>query len=80
MIRVDVSRPADVLWATEEGLRCKALSCVIGEIWGDSPALTFTATKRLAMCAEAHKVPCWLIRHAASPDLSAARDRWRIAP
>lgn len=78
LIRVDVSRPGDVLWTMEEALRCNALSCVIGEIWGDPPALTFTATKRLAMRAEAHKVPCWLIRHAASPDLSAARDRWRI--
>lgn len=79
IIRVDVNRPVDVLWAVEEGLRCRALSCVIGEIWGDPPALTFTATKRLAMRAEAHEVPCWLVRHAASPDLSAARDRWRIA-
>ena len=79
VIRVDVSRPSDVLWAMEEGLRCKALSGVIGEIWGTPPALNFTATKRLAMRAEANKVPCWLIRRAASPDLSAARDRWRIA-
>lgn len=79
VIRVDVGRPVDVLWAMEEGLRCKALSCVIGEIWGDPPALSFTATKRLALRAEANKTPCWLIRRAASPDLSAARDRWRIA-
>jgi protein ImuA len=79
IIQVDVNRPSDVLWAMEEGLRCKALSCIIGEIWGDPPALNFTATKRLAMRAEANKVPCWLIRRAASPDLSAARDRWRIA-
>ncbi|MGC1502688.1 MAG: hypothetical protein WA782_00945 [Sulfitobacter sp.] len=79
IISVDVNRPLDVLWTMEEGLRCKALSCVVGEIWGDPPALNFTATKRLAMRAEANKVPCWLIRRAASPDLSAARDRWRIA-
>ncbi|MGB7268843.1 MAG: hypothetical protein WBC90_04900 [Albidovulum sp.] len=79
VIRVDVSRPADALWAMEEGLRCKALSAVIGEISGDPPVLNFTATKRLALRAEASKMPCWLIRRAASPDLSAARDRWRIA-
>lgn len=79
IIHVDVSHPADVLWAMEEGLRCKALSCVIGEIWGDPPALSFTATKRLALRAEANNLPCWLIRRATSPDLSAARDRWRIA-
>jgi protein ImuA len=79
IIMVDLSRAADVLWAMEDGLRCRSLSAVIGEVWGDPPALDFTATKRLAMRAEAADVSCWLIRRAASPDLSAARDRWRIA-
>ncbi len=79
VIMVDLSRAADVLWAMEDGLRCRSLGAVIGEIWGDPPSLDFTATKRLAMRAEAADVPCWLIRRAASPDLSAARDRWRIA-
>ena len=79
VIMVDLSRATDVLWAMEDGLRCRALAAVIGEVWGNPPALDFTATKRLAMRAEAADVPCWLIRRAASPDLSAARDRWRIA-
>ena len=79
VIMVDLSRAADVLWAMEDGLRCRALGAVIGEIWGDPPALDFTATKRLVLRAEAADVSCWLIRRAASPDLSAARDRWRVA-
>lgn len=79
LIMVDLSRAADVLWAMEDGLRCRGLGAVIGEVWGDPPTLDFTATKRLAMRAEAAGVACWLIRRAASPDLSAARDRWRIA-
>lgn len=78
VLRVEVGRPADVLWAMEEGLRCGALRGVIGEIWGDAAAMSFTASKRLAMRAEAAGVPCWLLRRAASADLSAARDRWRI--
>ncbi|MGB5559514.1 MAG: hypothetical protein WBN04_16065 [Paracoccaceae bacterium] len=78
ILRVDVTRAADVLWAMEDGLRCKSLSAVIGEVWGDPPALNFTATKRLALRSEASGTPCWLIRRAASPDLSAARDRWRV--
>ena len=78
VIMVDLSRAADVLWAMEDGLRCRSLGAVIGEVWGDPPALDFTATKRLAIRAEAADVSCWLIRRAASPDLSAARDRWRI--
>ncbi|MEJ6403197.1 ImuA family protein [Yoonia sp. 2307UL14-13] len=78
IIQVDASRAIDVLWAMEEGLRCQSLTTVIGEVWGDPQALDFTATKRLAMRAEAAEVPCWLVRRAASPDLSAARDRWRV--
>ncbi|WP_306115950.1 MULTISPECIES: ImuA family protein [unclassified Roseovarius] len=78
VIQVDLSRPVDVLLAMEEGLRCTALAAVVGEIWGDPPVLDFTATKRLALRAEHHQVPCWLIRRAASPDLSAARNRWRV--
>ncbi|ART99777.1 ImuA family protein [Yoonia vestfoldensis] len=78
IILVSLSRAVDVLWALEEGLRCRSLGGVIGEIWGDPAALDFTATKRLALRSEAAAVPCWLIRRAAHPNLSAARDRWRI--
>ncbi|MDA0339329.1 MAG: hypothetical protein O2910_05755, partial [Proteobacteria bacterium] len=69
---------ADVLWAMEEGLRCKALAAVIGEVWGDAAALDFTATKRLAMRAEAKGINAWLIRRAGTAKLSAARERWRV--
>jgi protein ImuA len=79
MVHVTLSRAADVLWAMEEGLRCTSLAAVIGEIWGDPSVLDFTATKRLATRAETSNLPCWLVRRGASPDLSAARNRWRIA-
>lgn len=79
IIRVCVSRPLDVLWAMEEGLRCKTLSCVIGEIWGEPKALSFTATKRLALRSEAAGTPCWLLRRAAHANSSAARERWRLS-
>lgn len=79
ILRVDVSKPVDVLWAMEQGLGCADLGAVIGEIWGDPPALDFTATKRLALRSEAHAVPAWLIRRAAHPNLSAARARWRLS-
>ena len=79
LLLMHIARPADVLIAAEEGLRCKVLAAVVAEIWGDPPALNFTATKRLALRAEAMGVPCWLVRHGGIADLSAARDRWRIA-
>ena len=79
VIHITLSRVSDALWAMEEGLRCAALGAVIGEVWGDPPALDFTATQRLAIRAEAAGLPCWLLRRAATPGLSAARNRWRIA-
>lgn len=79
LMLMQLSRPIDVMIAAEEGLRCQALSAVVAEIRGDPPAANFTATKRLTLRAEAAGVPCWLIRQAATADLSAARDRWRIA-
>ena len=63
----------------EEGLRCSALSCVIGELWGDPRALDFTATRRLAVAAERSGVAAFLIRLGGHANLSGARMRWRIA-
>lgn len=80
LMLMQLSRPVDVMTAAEEGLRCTALAAVVAEIRGDPPAVNFTALKRLAVRAEAAGVPCWLIRQAATADLSAARDRWRIGP
>jgi len=79
LLHVTVSKPVDVLWAMEEGLHCAGLSAVLGEIWGDPPALDFTATKRLALRSEAAQRPAWLIRRAATANLSAARMRWRVS-
>jgi protein ImuA len=43
LIHVETRDARDTLWAMEEGLRCSALSYVVGEIWGDPRALDFTA-------------------------------------
>ena len=75
---VSVATAEDALFALEEGLRCAELSCVIGELSGDPKALNFTASRRLAAASEAHGVPLYLLRHDASPTLSAARLRWRV--
>lgn len=79
LMLMQVSRPLDAMAAAEEALRCRGLAAVIAETRGAPPSLGFTAMKRLAMRAEASGVPCWLIRQEATVDLSAARDRWRIA-
>ncbi len=75
---LQVAKPVDVLWAMEQALGCPALGAVVGEVWGDPSALDFTASKRLALRAERGGVQAWLVRRAATPDLSAARERWRL--
>ena len=79
LIHVEARDARDALWAMEEGLRCSALSCVIGEIWGDPRALDFTATRRLAVASERSGVAAFLIRLGGHANLSGARMRWRIA-
>ena len=79
LIHVEARDARTALWAMEEGVRCRGLSGVIGELWGDPAALDFTATRRLAVASERSGVPCWLIRLAGTATLSGARMRWRIA-
>jgi len=79
LIHVEACDARAALWAMEEGVRCSALSCVIGEIWGDPKALDFTATRRLAVASERSGTPCWVVRLGGSANLSGARMRWRIA-
>ena len=78
LIHVETRDARDALWAMEEGVRCAALSAVIGEIWGDPRALDFTATRRLAVASERSGTPCWLVRLGGTANLSGARMRWRI--
>lgn len=78
-IHVEARDARSALWAMEEGVRCSALSAVIGELYGDPAALDFTATRRLAVASERSGVPCWLVRLGGNASLSGARMRWRIA-
>lgn len=82
LIHVAASTPEDALFALEEGLKCRDLACVIGEIAGNPRALDFTASRRLSLTAEKHGVRLLLVRLDAAPDLSSARMRWqaRAAP
>ena len=79
VIHVEARDARAALWAMEEGVRCSALSAVIGELWGDPAALDFTATRRLAVAAERTGTACWLVRLNGTANLSGARMRWRLA-
>lgn len=79
LIHVVAEKPEDALFALEEGLRCRELGAVVGEVTGNPKALDFTASRRLTLTAEKHGVPLWLVRLDASHDLSSARMRWQVA-
>ncbi|WP_423142691.1 hypothetical protein ACOYW6_04910 [Parablastomonas sp. CN1-191] len=77
LVHVAAKKPGDALFALEEGVRCRELAFVVGEIAGNPRALDFTASRRLALAAERHGVPLWLVRLDAARDLGAARQRWQ---
>lgn len=78
LIHVEAKSPEDALFALEEGLRCRELAFVLGEIAGNPRGLNFTASRRLSLAAEKHGVPLWLVRLDAQADLSSARMRWKV--
>jgi protein ImuA len=73
LLLVEVSRPADVLWAMEEGLRCRGLAAVLGE----GVLLDLTASRRLQLAAEAGGTTALLLPRAVS-GTSVALTRWRV--
>ena len=78
LIHVAARSAEDALFALEEGLRCRDLAFVMGEITGNPRALDMTASRRLGLAAEKHGVPLWLVRLDARRDLSSARQRWAV--
>jgi len=72
-----VPRARDALFAMEEALKCRALSCVISEFAGDGPDLT--ATRRLSLAARDHDGLGIVVRHCTSNIPSAAATRWAVA-
>ncbi len=78
LIHVAARSPEDALFALEEGLRCRDLAFVLGEVAGNPRALDFTASRRLSLAAEKHGTPLWLVRLDARRDLSSARMRWQV--
>jgi protein ImuA len=80
LVHVAATTPEDALFALEEGLRCRDLAFVVGEIAGNPRALSLTAQRRLSLAAEKHGAVLWLVRVGAARDLSSARQRWLLRP
>lgn len=70
---------AMLLRATVDALRCPALGALVVELRGRAPLLDLTASRRLALAAEASGVTALLLRIGGDPVPSAADTRWRVA-
>ena len=78
LVLVTVRDAAHLLSAGEEALASGAADAVLLSAWGDSPAFTLTASRRLAMAASRGRSTGFFVRAAAQPAPSAADTRWRV--
>jgi protein ImuA len=70
------AREKDILWVTEEALKCPAVAAVISEVRD----MGFTASRRLQLAVEQSRTTGFIIRHMrSSPGTTACVSRWRIA-
>lgn len=77
IIFIDLSRQKEALWAIEEGLKCKSLSCVVGEL----PELSFTESRRLQLAVESSCVTGFIHRKKPKAEnTTACITRWKIKP
>ncbi len=79
LIVVRARSEKDVLAVMEEALRHASLGCVIGE----TPRLTLTTSRRIALAAESGATMAFALRRRrkeSALEPIAAASRWRIAP
>lgn len=69
-----LTKPADMLWALEEALKCNALGAVVAEV----DQVGFTASRRLQLAAESAGITGFLISNNSDGATSAAVTRWRL--
>jgi protein ImuA len=77
IIFVEIKDEKEILWATEEALRCEALTAVVTNI----PNISFTASRRLQLAVEKSMVTGFVIHPAKSQhNTSSCVSRWKINP
>ncbi len=77
IIFIDLQREKDVLWVTEEALKCEGLAAVITEL----REINFTQSRRLQLAVEKSNVTGFIIRNDLSRlSTTACTARWQIKP
>jgi protein ImuA len=77
IIFIDLKKEKEILWATEEALKCNGLAAVVGEI----PELSFTDSRRLQLAVEESRVTGFILRsNPRNVNTTACVTRWKITP
>ena len=76
IIFIHLQKEKEILWAMEEALKCDGLAAVIGE----TPELSFTASRRLQLAVEQSRVTGFVIRRNPRNLATACVTRWKISP
>lgn len=79
LLLVRVRKAQALLAAGEEALKSGAAGAVLMSGWGESAAYGLTASRRLALAAQAGASTALLVRSDAEPGPSAADTRWSVA-
>jgi protein ImuA len=74
IIFIDLKKERDVLYATEEALKCNKLTAVLSEVKN----IGFKESRRLQLAAEKSRVTGFIIRQAQSIHTIASISKWRI--
>lgn len=78
LLLVVLADPLSLLRAAAEVVRCPEVGVAVIELWKSPRHLDLTATRRLAVSAEASGVTPLMLRIDADPQPSAAETRWAI--
>jgi protein ImuA len=77
VVFIDVPFQKDVLWVTEEALKCEGLAAVVCE----TKELSFTESQRLALAVEKSRVTGFILRKdIKKANTTACVTRWQIRP
>ncbi len=75
IIFIDLQKEKDILWTTEEALKCEGITAVIAEI----QELGFTSSRRLQLAVEQSRVTGFIIRPHPRNLATACIARWKIS-
>jgi len=78
LVLVVLPDPVALLRAAAEVVRCPQVGVAVIEPWRRPRALDLTASRRLAIAAEASGVTALMLRADAEPGPSAAQTRWSV--